>query len=86
MTQRKNNYRAALHRDPAEPGPSPTRATTLSTRFVRITIELEPDAARSLDRWTAPAISLLSHTRTTALHLLSAFSQATQAATADRPS
>ncbi|MFG2947192.1 hypothetical protein [Streptomyces adustus] len=86
MTQRKNNYRAALHRDPAEPGSSPTRATTLSTRFVRITIELAPEAARSLDRWTAPAVTLLSHTRTTALHLLSAFTQAASASTADRPS
>ncbi|MFD7879307.1 hypothetical protein ACFV5G_35335 [Streptomyces sp. NPDC059766] len=86
MTQRKNTYRAALHRDPAEPGSSPARSTTLSTRFVRITIELEPDAARSLDRWTAPAISLLSHTRTTALELLSALTRAAPAATADQQS
>lgn len=84
MNQRKNNYRAALQRDQAEPAPRTTKVTTLNAGFVRVTIEVEPDALRNLDRWTAPAIALLATTCTTALHLLTAFTPRTPSPGANR--
>ncbi|MFD9003263.1 hypothetical protein ACFV0T_20185 [Streptomyces sp. NPDC059582] len=83
MNQRKNNYRAALQRDQAEPAPRTAKVTTLNSRFVRITIELEPEVLRNLDRWTAPAIALLATTCTTALHLLTVFTPPRSSSGAD---
>ncbi|WP_367318883.1 hypothetical protein [Streptomyces sp. HUAS ZL42] len=73
MNQRKDNYRAALLRGQAEPGPHTPRATTLRTRYVRITIEVDPEVQRILDRWTTPAVGLLTDTGAAALRVLTVF-------------
>ncbi|MFG3659508.1 hypothetical protein [Streptomyces sp. NPDC047706] len=77
MNQRKDNYRAALRRGQAEPQPHTPKAATLNSRYVRITIELEPDLQRHLDQWTAPAVALLTNAGTAALRVLSAFTTGT---------
>lgn len=73
MNQRKDNYRAALRRGQADPQPHTPKAATLNSRYVRITIELEPDLQRHLDQWTAPTIALLTNAGTAALRVLTAF-------------
>jgi hypothetical protein len=72
MNQRKDTYRAALARDRAVPGPylPPRRATTLNSRYVRITIELDPGARRTVERWVRPPASVLARTGTAAVRLL----------------
>jgi hypothetical protein len=75
MNQRKDNYRAALQRDQTDPGPHTPKVTTLSSRYVRITIELEPDVQRTLDRWAVPAVVLLTDTGAAALRVLTAFAR-----------
>lgn len=73
MNQRKDNYRAALRRDQPDPGPHSPKATTLSSRYVRITIEIDPDVQRNLDRWVVPAVALLTNTGAAALRVMTAF-------------
>ncbi|MXM65906.1 hypothetical protein GR925_21250 [Streptomyces sp. HUCO-GS316] len=70
MNQRKDNYRAALRRGQADPVPHTPKPTTLSNRYVRITIELDPDVQRNLDRWMEPAVTLLTNTGATAVRVL----------------
>jgi hypothetical protein len=70
MNQRKDNYRAVLRRGQADPAPQTPKGTTLSTRYVRITIEFDPDVQRNLDRWMVPAVTLLTHTGAAALRVL----------------
>ena len=73
MNQRKDNYRAALRRSQTEPGPHTAKATTLANRYVRITIEVDPDVQRILDRWMAPTASVLTNTGAAALRVVTAF-------------
>jgi hypothetical protein len=70
MNQRKDNYRAALRRGQADQGPHTPKATTLSSRFVRITIEIDPDVQRNLDRWVVPPVALLTNTGAAVLRVL----------------
>jgi hypothetical protein len=72
MNQRKDNYRAALRREPVEPPPLAPRVTTLSNRYVRVTIELDADVQRRLDRWVTPAATLVTGTARTALSVVAA--------------
>ncbi|MEU5256351.1 hypothetical protein [Streptomyces longwoodensis] len=72
MNQRKDNYRAALRREPVEPQPPAPRVTTLSNRYVRVTIELDADVQRRLDRWVTPAAALVTGTARTALGVVTA--------------
>jgi hypothetical protein len=72
MNQRKDNYRAALRRDPVEPQPPAPRVTTLSNRYVRVTIELDADVQRRLGRWVTPAAALVTGTARTALGVVTA--------------
>ncbi|MFE7840222.1 hypothetical protein ACFU53_30465 [Streptomyces sp. NPDC057474] len=73
MNQRKDNYRAALRRGKADPGPHTRKATTLRNGYVRVTIEVDPDVQRILDRWMVPAVSVLTNTCAAALRVLTAF-------------
>jgi hypothetical protein len=72
MNRRKDTYRAALGRDQAGAGSRTPRATTLSSRYVRITIEVDPVVHRSVERWVRPPVALLTHTGAAALRLLTA--------------
>lgn len=77
MNQRKENYRAALQRDQADPQPHSPKVTTLNSRYVRITVELDPELQRYLDRWTAPTVTVLTNTGTAALRVLTALAAGT---------
>jgi hypothetical protein len=70
MNQRKDNYRAALGRSQADPGPHTSNVTKLSSRYVRITIEVDPDVHRNVERWVGPPIALLANTGAAALRFL----------------
>ncbi|MFF0125042.1 hypothetical protein ACFYTG_04860 [Streptomyces mirabilis] len=59
MNQRKDTYRAALQRDPDGAAPRPAKVTHLHTRYVRVTIELDPSLQRELTRWVEPPLSAL---------------------------
>ena len=72
MNQRKDNYRAALQRGQAEPGPRTPTVTTLTSRYVRITSELDPVVQRNLGRWVAPPVALLANTGAAAMRVLAA--------------
>jgi hypothetical protein len=58
MKERKDRYRAALQREGDNAGPS-SKVTTLLGRYVRVTIEVDPDLQRDLTRWAGPAVSAL---------------------------
>jgi hypothetical protein len=59
MNQRKDSYRAALQRghEPSAAPPRSARATTLHSRYVRVTIEVDPALQRDLTRWVGPPVS-----------------------------
>ncbi|MGW0082767.1 hypothetical protein [Streptomyces sp. NPDC003393] len=67
MNQRKNTYRAALQRRPdttasaAAKGsaPAPTTLTPLTTRYVKVVIELDPALPRDLGRWVGQPLDAL---------------------------
>lgn len=72
MNQRRDTYRAALRRDQAAPKPHALKTTTLSSRYVRITIEVDPAVRRTVERWARPPIDLLAYTGSAALRVLTA--------------
>lgn len=72
MNQRRDNYRAALGRSQAAAQPRTPRATTLSSRYVRITIEVDPAVRGTVERWARPPMALLTYTGTAALRMLTA--------------
>lgn len=63
MTERKDRYRAALERggeSAARPSAArPARVTTLQSRYVSVTIEVDPDLEKSVTRWVGPPLSAL---------------------------
>ncbi|GGN79362.1 hypothetical protein GCM10011579_063730 [Streptomyces albiflavescens] len=59
MNQRKDTYRAALQRGPEVAAPRHTKVTQLHTRYLRVTIELDPALPRDLTRWVGPHVSAL---------------------------
>jgi len=59
VNQRKDTYRAALQREPDAAAPRHTKVTQLRTRYVRVTIELDPALPRDLTRWVGPPVSAL---------------------------
>lgn len=70
MNQRKDTYRAALHRGPDVTPPRPAKVTQLHTRYVRVTIELDPDLPRDLTRWAGLPVSVLMRAGTAVLRPL----------------
>lgn len=70
MNQRKDNYRAALGRSQEDQGPRALKVTTVSSRYVRITIEVDPDVHRTLGRWVVPPVALIANTGAAALRLV----------------
>ena len=85
MNQRKDNYRAALGRSQPDQGPRAPKVTTVSSRYVQITIEVHPDAHWMLGRWVVPPVALIANTGVTALRLLTKLVPKTAPPDADRP-
>ncbi|MCQ4079077.1 hypothetical protein NGB36_00170 [Streptomyces sp. RB6PN25] len=67
MNQRKDSYRAALRRGQDIAAPRPAKVTTLDSRYVRVTIEVDPDLRRDLTRWAGTPVSALVLTGTALL-------------------
>ena len=67
MNQRKDTYRAALQREPDVAAPRHTKVTQLHTRYIRVTIELDPAWPRDLTRWVRPPVSALLRAAAAAL-------------------
>ncbi|MFF4560258.1 hypothetical protein [Streptomyces sp. NPDC001435] len=61
MNQRKDTYRAALQRGPYPAASRPAKVTHLHTRYVRVTIELDPKLPGDLNRWVGTPVSALAH-------------------------
>ncbi|MFE1291355.1 hypothetical protein [Streptomyces sp. NPDC058751] len=59
MNQRRNTYRAALRREPDAAAPRQAKVARLHTRYVRVTIELDPALPDELTRWVGPPVSAL---------------------------
>ncbi|MEU1198122.1 hypothetical protein ABZ446_18065 [Streptomyces sp. NPDC005813] len=72
MNQRRDTYRAALQRGPEVIAPPRhTKVTEFRTRYVRVTIELDPDLPRDLTRWVRPPVAALLRAGAAALRPLS---------------
>jgi hypothetical protein len=69
MNQRRDSYRAALRRQGDTTAPRAPRVTTLNSRYVRVTVELDPALEHHLSRWVGPSVSVVraAVTRLTAL-------------------
>ncbi|MFF3446331.1 hypothetical protein ACFYXJ_04215 [Streptomyces sp. NPDC002667] len=70
MNQRKDTYRAALQREPVAAAPRQAKVARLHTRYVRVTIELDPELPRELTRWVGPSVSVLLRAGATVLRPL----------------
>ncbi|MFJ7967617.1 hypothetical protein [Streptomyces sp. NPDC096324] len=70
MNQRKDTYRAALQREPDDAAPRHAKVARLDTRYVRVTIELDPALPDELARWVGPPVSALLRVGAAALRPL----------------
>ncbi|MEV6192929.1 hypothetical protein AB0M19_11070 [Streptomyces sp. NPDC051920] len=70
MNQRKDTYRAALQREPDPAAPRQAKVARLHTRYVRVTIELDPMLPDELSRWVGPPVSALLRVGAAALRPL----------------
>ncbi|MEU7429635.1 hypothetical protein AB0B07_01895 [Streptomyces sioyaensis] len=69
MSQRKDSYRAALQRGQDVSAPQPT-VTTLHSRYLRVTVEVDPDLRGDLTRCVARPVSSVLLAGTTVLRTL----------------
>ncbi len=67
MSQRKESYRAALQRGQDVAAPRSTNVTTLQSRYLRVTVEVDPDLRGDLTRWVAWPVSSVVAAGTTVL-------------------
>lgn len=72
MSQRKEGYRAALQRGQDVAAPRSTKVTTLQGRYLRVTVEVDPDPRGDLTRWAAWPVSSAVVSGATALRTLAA--------------
>ncbi|MER0484261.1 hypothetical protein ABR737_39035 [Streptomyces sp. Edi2] len=72
MSQRKESYRAALQRGRDVVAPRPTKVTTLQSRYLRVTVEVDPDLRGDLTRWMGRPVSSVVFAGATVLHTLAA--------------
>ncbi len=63
MKERRDRYRAALDRG-RESAARPSKVTMLRTRYVSVTIEVDPDLHKGLTRWAGQPLSVLMLTGT----------------------
>ncbi|MGW8399944.1 hypothetical protein ACWGLP_25190 [Streptomyces lydicus] len=58
MSQRRESYRAALRREQGDvSGPRSTKVTTMQNRYLRVTVEVDPDLQGDLTRWVGRPVS-----------------------------
>ncbi|MFI1158521.1 hypothetical protein [Streptomyces sioyaensis] len=57
MSQRKDSYRAALQRGQDVSAPQSTNVTTLHSRYIRVTVEVDPDLRGDLTRCVGRPVS-----------------------------
>ncbi|TXC96526.1 hypothetical protein [Streptomyces sp. ISID311] len=69
MSQRKDSYRAALQRGQDVSAPQPT-VTTLHSRYLRVTVEVDPDLRGDLTRCVGRPVSSVLLAGTTVLRTL----------------
>ncbi|MGI5261448.1 hypothetical protein [Streptomyces angustmyceticus] len=72
MSQRKESYRAALRRGQDVPAPRPTKVTRLQSRYIRVTVEVDPDLRDDLTRWVGWPVSSAVFAGATVLRTLAA--------------
>ncbi|GAA2596180.1 hypothetical protein Stube_03770 [Streptomyces tubercidicus] len=72
MSQRKESYRAALQRGRDVAAPRPTKVTTLQSRYLRVTVEVDPDLRGDLTRWMGWPVSSVVFAGATVLRTLAA--------------
>ncbi|MFE1172253.1 hypothetical protein [Streptomyces sp. NPDC058773] len=72
MNQRKENYRAALRRGPDVSAPRSTNVTRWQSRYIRVTVEVDPDLRGDLARWMGWPVSSVVSAGATVLHTLAA--------------
>ncbi|GAU69146.1 hypothetical protein SSP35_10_01810 [Streptomyces sp. NBRC 110611] len=72
MSQRKDNYRAALQRGQDVSAPRPTKVTALRSRYLRVTVEVDPDLRGDLTRWVGGPVSSVVLIGSTVLRTLAA--------------
>ncbi|WP_407548635.1 hypothetical protein QOM21_05720 [Streptomyces sp. Pv4-95] len=72
MSQRKESYRAALQRGQDDSVTRSTKVTTLQNRYLRVTVEVDPDLRDDLARWVAWPVSSVMVAGTTVLRTLAA--------------
>ncbi|TJZ57179.1 hypothetical protein FCH28_06965 [Streptomyces piniterrae] len=72
MSQRKESYRAALQRGQDVAAPRSTKVTTLQSRYVRVTVEVDPDLRDDLTRWVGGPVSSVVLIGSTVLRTLAA--------------
>lgn len=71
MSQRRENYRAALRREQDDvSGPRSTKVTTLQSRYIRVTVEVDPDLQGDLTRWVVRPVSSVAFVGTAVLRTL----------------
>ncbi|MER6053273.1 hypothetical protein ABT168_38545 [Streptomyces sp. NPDC001793] len=72
MSQRKESYRAALRREQDVSAPRSTNVTRLQSRYIRVTVEVDPDLRGDLTRWMGRPISSVMLVGATVLRTLAA--------------
>ncbi|BDH13400.1 hypothetical protein [Streptomyces hygroscopicus] len=70
MSQRKESYRAALRRGPDVAAPRSTNVTRLQSRYIRVTVEVDPDLRGDLTRWMGWPVSSVVFAGATVLRTL----------------
>ncbi|MFF3766311.1 hypothetical protein ACFYYR_19825 [Streptomyces sp. NPDC001922] len=70
MSQRKESYRAALQRGQDVAAPRSTEVTALQSRYLRVTVELDPGLRGHLVRWVASPVSSVVVAGTTVVRTL----------------
>ncbi|MFF3687254.1 hypothetical protein [Streptomyces sp. NPDC002187] len=84
MTERKDRYRAALQRG-GDTAARSSKIITLNSRYVRMTIEVDPDLQRDLTRWAGLPISALMLAGTTVLRTLTGAAAAAPESAGEAP-
>ncbi|TQK50126.1 hypothetical protein FBY35_0437 [Streptomyces sp. SLBN-118] len=69
MKERKDRYRAALQRG-GDVAARSSKVFTVNSRYLRMTIEVDPDLQRDLTRWASLPVSALVLAGTTVLRTL----------------
>ncbi|BDM70086.1 hypothetical protein HEK616_35730 [Streptomyces nigrescens] len=70
MSQRRESYRAALRRGQDVSSPRSANLATLRSRYIRVTVEVDPSLRGDLTRWLGRPVSSAVLAGTTVLRTL----------------